>query len=109
VSCMNKDKGAAAKKSCSVACIGCGKCVKVCTFDAITMEKNLAYIHDDKCRLCRKCTPECPTNAITELNFPPRKEKVEKPEGEKAESPKVEKPQIAKEENAKEEIAKTDL
>ena len=85
VSCMNKDKGAAAKKSCSVACIGCGKCVKVCTFDAITMEKNLAYIHDDKCRLCRKCTPECPTNAITELNFPPRKEKVESAKLEKEE------------------------
>ena len=25
VSCMNKDKGAAAKRACSVACIGCGK------------------------------------------------------------------------------------
>ena len=73
ISCMNKDKGAAAKKACSVACIGCSKCAKVCTFEAITIEKNLAYIDDEKCRLCRKCVPECPTNAITELNFPPRK------------------------------------
>jgi Na+-translocating ferredoxin:NAD+ oxidoreductase RNF subunit RnfB len=77
VSCMNKDKGAAAKKSCAVACIGCGKCVKVCPFEAITLEKNLAYIDDKKCRLCRKCAPECPTSAITELNFPPRKVKEE--------------------------------
>lgn len=77
VSCINKDKGAPAKKACSVACIGCGKCVKECPFDAITLENNLAYIDYEKCKLCRKCVPVCPTNAITELNFPPRKPKPE--------------------------------
>lgn len=76
VSCMNKDKGGIAKKACAVACIGCKKCEKSCTFEAITIENNLAYIDDDKCRLCRKCVAECPTSAITELNFPPRKEKI---------------------------------
>jgi ferredoxin len=25
--------------------------------------------------LCRKCAPVCPTEAIHEINFPPRKEK----------------------------------
>lgn len=74
VSCMNKDKGGVARKACAVACIGCKKCEKVCPFEAITVENNLAFIHDDKCRLCRKCVPECPTNSIVELNFPPRKE-----------------------------------
>ncbi len=74
VSCMNKDKGGVARKSCDVACIGCSKCFQVCPFEAITMENNLAYIDDDKCRLCRKCVPVCPTNSIWELNFPPRKE-----------------------------------
>ena len=34
-----RDKGAVAKKACSVACIGCGKCQKVCKFDAITIEE----------------------------------------------------------------------
>jgi len=76
VSCINKEKGAVAKKNCSVACIACTKCQKECKFDAITIENNIAYIDFNKCTLCRKCVPVCPTNAIQELNFPPRKEKA---------------------------------
>ena len=75
VCCINKEKGGPARKNCSVACIGCGKCAEVCAFDAITIENNLAYIDFDKCKLCRKCAPVCPTEAIHEINFPPRKEK----------------------------------
>jgi Na+-translocating ferredoxin:NAD+ oxidoreductase RNF subunit RnfB len=71
VSCINEEKGAVAKKNCSVACIGCSKCFKVCPYEAITMENNLAFIDSDKCKLCRKCVVECPTSAILELNFPP--------------------------------------
>ena len=73
VSCVNKDKGGIAKKYCAVACTGCTKCRKVCTFDAVKIENNLAYISYETCRLCRKCTPECATNAIVEVNLPPRK------------------------------------
>ena len=76
VSCMNREKGGVARKNCRVACIGCGKCMKECKFDAITLENNLAYIDYNKCTLCRKCVPVCPTHAILELNFPPRKPKV---------------------------------
>jgi Na+-translocating ferredoxin:NAD+ oxidoreductase RNF subunit RnfB len=36
VCCVNTEKGGPAKKNCSVACIGCGKCEKECAFDAIT-------------------------------------------------------------------------
>ena len=79
VSCVNKEKGAAAKKNCDVACIGCGKCEKVCEFDAITITSFLAYIDFEKCKLCRKCVEVCPTSAIWEVNFKPRKPKVEKP------------------------------
>lgn len=75
VSCVNKDKGAVAKKACNVACIACGKCQKACAFDAITIENNLAYINFNKCTLCRKCVDQCPTNAIQAINFPPKKEK----------------------------------
>ena len=74
VLCNNKDKGAVAKKACSVACIGCGKCVKVCDkFEAITMTNNLAYIDAEKCKLCRKCEEACPQGTIQGFNFPPKK------------------------------------
>jgi Na+-translocating ferredoxin:NAD+ oxidoreductase RNF subunit RnfB len=73
VSCINKEKGALGKKHCSVVCIGCAKCQKVCAFGAVTVQNNLAYIDHTKCKLCRKCAAECPTGAIHELNFPARK------------------------------------
>ena len=73
VSCVNKDKGADAKRACSAACIGCGKCAKTCQFEAITVENFCAYINFEKCKLCRKCVADCPTGAILEINFPERK------------------------------------
>ncbi len=73
VSCINKDKGGEAKKACEAACIGCKRCEKVCKFEAITVENFCAYIDFEKCKLCRKCAPECPTGAILEINFPPKK------------------------------------
>lgn len=85
VSCINEDKGGVAKKSCSVACIGCGKCEKVCPHEAITIENFLAYIDPVKCKLCRKCVQECPTNAIHEIGFPPRKPKPDAEAGRETE------------------------
>lgn len=64
VSCVNTEKGAAAKKNCSVACIGCSLCVKACGDEAITVTNNLAYIDAHKCTNCTKCVTVCPTKAI---------------------------------------------
>ena len=75
VSCMNKDKGAAAMKACKAACIGCGKCEKECKFEAITISNNLSYIDFNKCRMCKKCVEACPTKAIHAVNFPAPKPK----------------------------------
>lgn len=74
VACKSQDKGAVARKACSNACIGCSKCVKECPFEAITIENNVAYIDDTKCRLCRKCVAVCPTGAIHAVNFPVKKD-----------------------------------
>ena len=101
VMCVNKDKGAIANKACKASCIGCGKSEKVCPFEAITLENNLAYIDPAKCKSCRKCEPECPKGAIHAINFPPRKPKAEAPAADaapkaapapNAEAPKTEAP-----------------
>lgn len=100
VECMNKDKGAVAMKACKAACIGCMKCVKVCEYDAIHVEKNLAYIDPEKCRVCRKCEDECPKQCIHAINMPARQPKpadtaktsaapAAKANAQKAEAPKT--------------------
>ena len=73
VSCVNKDKGAVARKACTAACIGCGKCAKVCKFDAITVADNLCYIDPTKCKACGQCVFECPTGSIHAVGFTPKK------------------------------------
>ncbi len=64
VSCNSNDKGKPVKVNCEVGCIACRMCVKVCEFDAIHVENNLASIDYDKCTQCGACVEKCPTNAI---------------------------------------------
>lgn len=46
-------------------CIGCGRCVSACHFDALVMnDDNKAEVIVDKCRGCMRCAPPCPTDAI---------------------------------------------
>ena len=51
--------------------------MKVCPFEAITLENNLAYIDPNKCKSCRKCEEACPQNTIIALTFTQRKPKAE--------------------------------
>ena len=84
VSCVSKDKGAVVMKACKAGCIGCGKCSKVCTFEAITVDNGLAYIDPAKCKLCRKCVNECPTGAIKLVGMEPLPKEPKTPVAPKA-------------------------
>ncbi|SIP86982.1 electron transport complex, RnfABCDGE type, B subunit [Alkalispirochaeta americana] len=83
INCRNREPALVAKKNCSVACIGCGKCKKVCdtVVQAITVENSLAFIDSDKCIACGKCVAVCPTKAIA-ATFDPPKPKPKKAETE---------------------------
>lgn len=64
VQCSSKDKGKDVKAACSIGCIGCMLCVKVCEDDAIHVVENIAYIDQSKCSHCGKCAVKCPTKVI---------------------------------------------
>lgn len=64
VKCASKDKGKDVMAGCSVGCIACMKCTKVCEVDAITVTNNLAHIDYSKCTRCGKCAEVCPRKII---------------------------------------------
>jgi Na+-translocating ferredoxin:NAD+ oxidoreductase RNF subunit RnfB len=74
VACHSKDKGGDTRKHCQTGCIACGKCVKVCPFDAPSIQNNFSRINIDKCKVCGLCVSNCPTNAI--IDFIPKRPKA---------------------------------
>ena len=55
------------------ACIGCGKCVKLCPLNNITL-KDKAPVWSDHCSHCMACIGNCPTRAIEYGNITQEKE-----------------------------------
>lgn len=47
-----------------VACIGCGKCERVCRFDAISSENRIFTVNPLNCEGCCYCEKVCPVDAI---------------------------------------------
>lgn len=64
VLCSSKDKGKDVLSVCSAGCIGCKMCEKVCEFDAVKVESNIAHIDPSKCTNCGKCAEKCPKKVI---------------------------------------------
>ena len=51
-------------KACSVGCIGCRMCAKVCEAGAVSVENNIAHIDPEKCTNCGACAAKCPKKII---------------------------------------------
>lgn len=74
VACHSRDKGGDTRKNCDLGCIACGACVKVCPFNAPSVQNNFSRIDIDKCKVCGLCVPKCPTKAI--VDFIPARSKA---------------------------------
>lgn len=62
--CLSVAKLGNGPKLCSHGCIGLGTCVRVCPFDAISLENGVAVVDPAKCKACRVCVDTCPQHLI---------------------------------------------
>lgn len=52
-----------------LTCIGCGKCVNVCPYNAITLDKKFPIFNHDLCWGCGRCFNLCPSESIGYKNI----------------------------------------
>jgi NADPH-dependent glutamate synthase beta subunit-like oxidoreductase/NAD-dependent dihydropyrimidine dehydrogenase PreA subunit len=55
-------------------CRGCGTCVSVCPYRAVTLDERrkdvfIAHVADDLCRGCGICVARCPSNALNQGGY----------------------------------------
>ncbi len=65
--CMSRDRGPVVRKACSIGCIACKACEKVCEPGAIVVSDNLAVIDYAKCTACGKCIEKCPPKCLVRI------------------------------------------
>jgi electron transport complex protein RnfB len=66
VSCSSNAPARDVTRACTVGCIACRICEKVCPSDAIHVKDNLAVIDYEKCTLCGLCAEKCPRKIIVD-------------------------------------------
>lgn len=78
VSCSIASSTFAGETGCSYGCVGCGDCVDVCDFGALSMdpETGLPVVDDEKCVACNACVTECPKNLFELRKKMPKDRKV---------------------------------
>jgi len=50
-------------------CSGCGECVLVCPYSAISLTDHTAQVNSALCKGCGTCAAACLAKAITALHF----------------------------------------
>ena len=67
VVCNNNFDDAGIIKKCSVGCVHCGACEKICPTGAIKIVDGLPVIDASKCIVCGKCIGACPSHTISNI------------------------------------------